>query len=325
MQQRTPAEPPAPATVAAWDVDALPGPFGVSVRNADLATAGMSEVSRLMRLLAEHHVVLIVDQKLTNADYLAFGRCWGTPITFFNPSHRDEDDPELIVIENSATTPEEKRDTALHWHSDSSYDPVVASVTMLLAREAPTRGGETLFADTAAAWSALPVAMQDAALGRVVLHGIGHPRLMLEGESRGGVPTDRNAPHVQTRDAVRHPLVIDHPVTGRRALYAMSGSAFAVEGMTEEDGVEFLLRYKRFATQPQFVQAVKARAGDVLIWDNFAVMHAATPGTYSDSPGERRRLLRISTRDVAPWREAVLARSEQPAGGTLRRWTGSTT
>jgi taurine dioxygenase len=147
----------------------------------------------------------------------------------------------------------------------------------------------------AAAHEALSPQMKARIQGLIVEHGVGDSRLNLPGEYRGG--NTKGLP-VQTRATVRHPLVIRHPQTGVKVLYAPSGSPFGIVDMEADDAMELLRELKIHATEPRFTQRAAARTGNLVIWDNYAVMHSATPTRYSDGDGERRLLYRISTRDV---------------------------
>jgi taurine dioxygenase len=83
-------------------------------------------------------------------------------------------------------------------------------------------------------------------------------------------------------------------------LYAISGSSCGIVGMDEDEAIALLVDLKKFATQAQFVQRARAETGCIVIWDNFAVLHSATPTEYSDEEGKRRLLHRISTRGLPP-------------------------
>ena len=271
-------------------VTAMPGPFGAFIDDVDLADDLEPGV---MGALYDHRILVIRGQRLSHAAFVRFGARWGEPILFFNPGDRHAEFPELIKIDNSPATPEAMRDGAMHWHQDSSYEAVPASVTMLYAIEAPADGNDTLFADLVAAYDALPEALHGRIDGLMVRHSPAGGKVTLDGEKRGGGSgAGRGLPDVT------HPLVPRHPVTGRRALYGISGTAAGIVGMDEGDAIDLLLHLKHHALQPAFRQRARAEVGSVLIWDNFAVMHCATPTRYSDAPGERRLLYRISTRGV---------------------------
>lgn len=277
----------------------LPGGFGAEVTGIDLSQViDESVVKQLVDWLYEYRVLVIRDQNLSPSDYVRFGRHWGDPIEFFIPSHRDAENPEMIRISNSLDTPLSQRNGAAHWHTDSSYETVPASVTMLYAKEAPAVGGETLFIDMAAAYDGLPADQQAAFADIQVRHMvIGGKSLQLENEKVGGEESEE-VRRQREKEMPLHPLVLRHPVTGRPALYAVSGSAYGIEGRSPEEGAALLAELKAHAVQQQFQQQVKARTGDVLIWDNLSTLHSATPIEYSDEPDKRRLLYRISTRGL---------------------------
>jgi taurine dioxygenase len=278
----------------ALQIRRLPGLFGAVVENIDAAATFDDETTRLLvDALFEHHILLLENQQLTEADYARFGRLWGDPLLFFVPQHRHGDYPEIIKIRNSPATAPESRDGAMHWHSDSSYEAVPASVTMLYGIEAPDTGNETLFADMAAAYDALPEATKLAIESLEVIHDPKGGRVNLPGEKRGSGST-------QPLPIVSHPLVMRHPVTGRKALFGISGTACGINGWEDARAIDLLLGLKRHALQPQFQQRARVGQGAILIWDNFAVIHCATRTEYSDEAGRRRLLHRISTKRLPP-------------------------
>ncbi|AEG51255.1 Taurine catabolism dioxygenase TauD/TfdA [Sphingobium chlorophenolicum L-1] len=273
-------------------ISAMPGPFGAIVEGIDLSVPQSDDILRgLIAALHEHQILAIRGQKLTDADYVAFGRQWGRPLMFHLQSHRKDEFPEMIRITNAAATPERYRDGAKFWHQDSSYEAVPASVTMLYGAETPEEGGETLIASTALAYDTLDDAMKARIDGLVGLHCLGGSPA-LPGEKIPFIP-ENTARH----GIVSHPLVMRHPVTGRKALY-LSGSAFGAEGLEIDEGRALINALRTHCTQPQFVTRYKVETGDIFLWDNFQVLHSATPIEYSDEPGKRRLLFRISTKGV---------------------------
>jgi taurine dioxygenase len=270
----------------------MPGPFGAFVDEVDLAVLDDDAAEALAKTLFDHSVLVLRDQHVDNASYARFGQNFGEPITFFGTDHRDRAHPELIRVTNSPRTPAALRDGAVHWHSDSSYEAVPAFVTMLYAVEAPAIGNETLFANTSAAYEALPRDVKERIDDLQVMHDPRGGRVpLLEGEVRGD-STSSALP------VVAHPLVTSHPVTGRRALFGVAGTATGIAGWNDDDALELLLSLKRHVVRPEFRQRARAAQASILMWDNFSVVHSATPTAYSDAVGERRRLLRISTRYV---------------------------
>jgi len=281
-----------PITVTPMD-----GPFGAEVTGI---TGGehlldAAVVAAHGAALAEHRILRIHVPPITDAEYARFGATWGAPIDFFRARDRHPDHPELICITNSEATPERLRDGAMHWHHDSSYEQPPASVTMLRALETPA-GNETRFADMVAAHEALDPEEQAALIGLMVRHqpAGGHPDLMFADEARGQAASGELPPEVQ------HPLVIRHPASGRPALYGLGGTATGIAGRTDATAIPLLRRLKEHATASRFEQRARAEVGTILVWDNLAVMHCATPTHYSDRDGERRLVHRISTRCTSP-------------------------
>jgi taurine dioxygenase len=281
----------------------MPGAFGAYVDDLDLAGGVDDLVMRqLVDALGQHRILFFRGQRPAHDDYVGFGRRWGDPIEYFSPGDRDRRFPELIRIRNSPRTPTRLRDGAMHWHADSSYEPVPAAVTMLLAEEAPASGNETLFADCVAAYQALSPEMKERIEGLQVLHDPRGGKVALDGERRG----ESGATDLPV---VSQPLVATHPVTGRRSLYGFSGTASGIVGLHEDKAVALLIEIKRHVLRPEFRQRATAAAGTILMWDNLAVIHCATPTEYSDEEGKRRLLYRISTRGVP-----AAVRSGPPAG-----------
>jgi taurine dioxygenase len=293
-------------------IEPMPGPFGATVSGVDTASPVASEViESLWQALYEHHILLLTGQHFDAPAYSAFGRQWGDPIMFFNPADRDPELPELIQIRNDANTPPERRDGAMHWHQDSTYETVPAAITMLAAVEAPAGANATLFADAVAAYETLESATKRRIDGLRVVHspGGGAPELAFHGEYRGRGKRDEG----RVWREVTHPLVWRHPDTGRPALHGISGTAVGIEGMPRDDAIALLIELKSHVTHDEFVQTATANVGTILIWDNFAVLHRATATKYSDTDGERRRIYRYSTRTIRPSRTA---RSASVRAGT---------
>jgi alpha-ketoglutarate-dependent 2,4-dichlorophenoxyacetate dioxygenase len=174
-----------------------------------------------------------------------------------------------------------------HWHHDSSFKPVPARASLLHAREIPGAGGDTEFASTRAAWAELPSDLQRGAWGRVALHDFGWsrsrvaPELVSERERADWPP-------------VRQAVVLDGP--HGFALY-LGAHARSIEGMEEGEGRALIERLMEHATQPRFVYAHRWRPRDLVLWDNRAVLHRATPFANAT---ERRHMVRTTVAGEGP-------------------------
>jgi taurine dioxygenase len=91
--------------------------------------------------------------------------------------------------------------------------------------------------------------------------------------------------------------VVRHPVTGRKAIFT-SGTAYAIEGMAQSEATELIRGLRRHIVRREFRVTYKVMPGDVVLWDNFSTVHCASPIEYSDAPGKRRLLYRISTKGL---------------------------
>lgn len=276
----------------ACSVTPLADVIGSVVTGLDLSRDMNEEVMRfLVALLHERGVVVVRDQHLSDADYVKFGHFWGRPLEFFLAQHRDDAFPTIIRINNDPATPASMRDGAVHWHSDSSYEEEPAAVTMLYGKEAPDEGGITHFASTAAAYEALPQEMKARLDGLIAVHELGKAP-WIEGET---LP-DPNRP-ASNMPRQRHPLIMKHPVTGRKGIFT-SGTACGIEGMDEDEAFALIRMLREHVVRSAFRADYKVMPGDIVLWDNFSTVHCASPIEYSNEDGKRRLLYRISTKGV---------------------------
>ncbi|WP_228445809.1 TauD/TfdA dioxygenase family protein [Terricaulis silvestris] len=283
-------------------IEDLEGGLGVRVSGVDLAKGcDGPTMERLRELLYRHHVLVIGGQSLDTQTYLAFGKRWGAPIEFLREDQRVDGSPEVIIVSNSPFLfPEGARDYAVHWHSDSTYEEVPASTTMLYCLEAPKAGGETLFADTEAAYAALSGEMKARIEGLMGRHKAGAGQRDPEFGER---PHSKKPFSEEAQKRIRtflHPLALTHPVTRKRVLFGVAGTATGIEGMEDATAMKLITDLKRHVLQPQFRGGYTAREGDILLWDNYSLIHTATPIDYSLEDGHRRVLHRISVKGFAP-------------------------
>ena len=238
-------------------------------------------------------VLVFRRQKFSPAGYLKFARQFGRPEPhvidqFHHPEHAD-----ILILSNVRKNGEPigLADAGTYFHTDYSYLEVPARATLLYSVEVPKQGGDTLFANQYAAYDGLSAAMKERIEGLVALHHYGN-RDDLDQRSRT-VASVLSEDQEKKMTWVRHPVVRKHPVTGRKALYSVSGSSFGIEGMPEDEAIELLDELKVHATQPKYQLRLKYGVGDVVIWDNASLLHSATL-TDADDP---RTLWRITVKE----------------------------
>ena len=271
--------------------------FGVEAVGIDIARGLDEEVLRaLADAVHEHRLLVIRDQHMTEDRYLAFGRWWGEPIPHVLDHLRMPGYPEMMAIGNYGGEWKEKaevRNGAAFWHTDQSYEAVPSSATMLFSIKSPETGGETQLADLKTAYDELPEEMKQRLEGRYAWHLYGASSG--EGDEAIANPLITND-QVKRVPAVRHLIVRPHDVTGRKTLYGVAGTPYAIEGMEEEEGAAILKDLKRHALQERFIYRHKYRVGDIAIYDTTQTLHSGTPIEPARDERNTRLLWRISVR-----------------------------
>jgi alpha-ketoglutarate-dependent taurine dioxygenase len=238
-------------------------------------------------------VLVFRNQKFNPSTYLEFARRFGKPEPhvidqFHHPEHAD-----ILILSNVKENgePTGLADAGTYFHTDYSYLEVPARATMLYSIQVPKKGGDTLFADQYAAYDGLSSSMKKRIDGLIGLHHYGN-RDDQDKTSRT-VASVLNDEQEKKMNWVRHPLARRHPVTGRTALYSVSGSSFGIEGVPQDEAIDLLDELKRHATQQKYQLSLKYGVGDVVIWDNASLLHSAT----LTDPDDPRTLWRITIKE----------------------------
>jgi taurine dioxygenase len=258
--------------------------IGAVVGGIDIGDLDDAMLERLREAYARHGVLFFRDQQLGPEEHLRFARRWGeiNVNRFFTPV---PDHPEIAEVRKE---PDQTRNVGGGWHTDHSYDQVPALGSILLAREVPSTGGDTLFASMYAAYDALSDGLK-ATLARMrAVHSSRH--VFGATAQRGGEFAGRFAnADAATQDAV-HPVVITHPLSGRKALYVNPGFTIAFEGWTAPESAPLLQYLYTHAARPEFTYRFRWAPGSIAFWDNRATWHYA----LNDYGGERRLMHRIT-------------------------------
>src|SRR5207249_788793 len=169
--------------------------------------------------------------------------------------------------------------------------------------EVPKVGGNTLFANQYAAYDDLPEALKQRIGPMIAVHHYGNRKVEDDMSRVAASPlTDEQKAKMPL---ITHPIVRRHPVTGRQALYAVSGSSYGIVGMPDAEAIALLDELAAHATQDKYVLRYEYGVGDVVIWDNASLLHSAT----LTDPESARTLWRITVKEPTPQgrAEAVLA------------------
>lgn len=266
------------------------GALGAEVTGVDLSQDLSEEVlAEIRAALLDNLVLVFRDQDFTPAQQLAFARRWGE--IHFHPFMKGMADyPEILEI---IKRPTDKKNFGGAWHTDQMFSPRPAMGTMLYAKEVPSAGGDTLFANLYLAYDALSDGMKKLA-GQLNTVCAGDNFKHDGGRSRkDAYPGQINSMTVKDPGKEQtvsvHPLVRTHPETGRKALYVGS-HVQRFDGMTDEESEGLLDFFMRHATRPEFTARVRWQTGTMTFWDNRCTQHNA----INDYPAETRIMHRIT-------------------------------
>ena len=270
--------------------------FGVEAHGVDLAQP-MSDAAfaAVEQAFLESQVLVFRGQTLTPAQFVAFARRFGPPEPHVIDQFHHPADPNILILSNRVENgrPLGLADAGTYFHTDYSYLAVPARATTLYSIEVPVAGGNTLFANQYAAYDDLPAATKRRIDPLVAIHHYGNRNN--EDETTRTVASLLNDSQKQKMPLVTHPVVRSHPTTGRKALYAVSGSSFGIDGMPDDEACALLDELAAHATQPKYRLSVSYGVGDVVIWDNASLLHSAT----LVDPSHPRTLWRITLKEPA--------------------------
>jgi len=268
----------------------LTGRIGAEITAVDLSQAISEDLaSMLLDALARHQVIIFRDQHLTIDEQkrltLAFGPMMQIP--YVTPL---EGEPQVIRVLKEAD--EGGGVFGGDWHTDFSFLEQPPAGSLLNAVETPAVGGDTLWVSQAAAWEALPEALQALLLGREAIH-VGKPygakwAPPLKERAGGSMTMARGDPSADQER--RHPAVLENPVTGRRMLFLNPTYVARLGGFSEEESRPILQAIQDHATRPEFCCRFRWSAGTLVVWDNLATQHYAV----NDYQGHRRLMYRTT-------------------------------
>ena len=270
--------------------------LGARITGIDIARGvDAARMAELRDALDRFSVLVFPDQRIDDAAQIAFSEGFG-PLERTRAGAPGAGSPVIILSNigpDGAITPSTDKQVLNNkanrfWHHDSSFKPVPARASLLSAREIPSAGGDTEFASMRAAFAALDRAEQDALRGRVAIHDFGWSRSRVDAALVTEAERSQHPP-------VRQALVLEENPHGP-ALY-LGAHARSIEGMGEAESRALIDQLMELATQPAFTYAHKWRPHDLVMWDNRAVLHRATPFATTT---ERRHMVRTCVAGTAP-------------------------
>jgi taurine dioxygenase len=264
--------------------------FGARVSGVDLARLDDALFAEVEQAFYAHQVLAFPAQQLGAAQFAAWARRVGPPQPHVIDQFHHPEDSNILILSNVKVNgqPTGLQDAGSYFHTDYSYLQVPARATTLYSRVVPRVGGDTLFANQIAAYDDLSDTMKRRIEPLVAIHHYGN-RNDLDEKSRtvASVLTDEQKAKMPV---ITHRVARPHPRTGRKALYAVSGSSFGIVGMPDDEAHDLLDELAAHATQKKYQLSYRYGVGDVVIWDNAALLHSAT----LIDPADARTLWRIT-------------------------------
>ena len=267
-----------------FEIKPMAGAIGAELLGIDLG-ADLSEatVRAIRQALLDHLVIFFRDQELPPERFLALARRFGTPVEY--PFVKGIDGfPEIIAV---AKLEHERVNFGGIWHADTTYQQAPPMGTMLVARELPPYGGDTLFANQYLAWETLSAGMQRLLAPLRAVSTSAKADVSRTREDR--LRSDGTAAARKTLEA-EHPVMRIHPETGRPALYVNVAHTARFAGMTEEESAPLLNFLFGHQVRPEFTCRFRWQKGSLAFWDNRCAQH----NPINDYHGHRRILHRIT-------------------------------
>ncbi|KDA03929.1 TauD/TfdA dioxygenase family protein [Hyphomonas oceanitis] len=275
-------------------IETLPG-VGAEITGVDLRKVTDGEFDALRQAYADHGVIFFRDQDLSEEDHIAFAERWA-PINVnrFFAAHPKY--PQIAMVAKEA---DQKDNIGGGWHTDHSYDEIPAMGSILVARVLPESGGDTFFASMYRAYETLDDETKAEIEGRRAVHSakqiFGSQGQTYYNKTDAGGERIGNAAAADVLDDVVHPMVITHPLSGKKALYVNPAFTVGIAGRTQEAAMPLLAKLYAHAMNMENAYRFSWKPGSVAFWDNRSTWHWA----LNDYHGQRRIMHRITLEGCA--------------------------
>lgn len=271
-------------------VKRISGTLGAEISGVDL-TQPISQAlaAEIRSVFLKHEVIFLRQQPLSLAQFMAFAQAMGEPVEY--PFVKGLDGfPHIIEVKKLE---HETVNFGGVWHSDTTYLETPPMGSMLLAREIPPFGGDTLFASQYAAYEALSDTMQRLLDGLQGINSSAKADVSKTREDRLKTDGKASAPQDYTS---HHPVVRTHPETGRKALYVNVAHTSGIVGLTDAESAPLLNFLFTHQVKPEFTCRWAWEPNALAFWDNRCAQH----NPINDYHGHRRVLNRITLKGDKP-------------------------
>ena len=263
------------------------GGVGAFVEGVDLRKLGKKDAAALKTALGDYGVLFFRDQDITTDQHLAMAERFGD----VNVNRFFAHVPEEPRIAEVRKEPGQKSNIGGNWHTDHTYDQIPAMGSILLAKETPEHGGDTVFSSMYEAYESLSDGLKATLEGLNAVHSSRHVfGKKANYKSAGKDVNDRlGNEDAATQDAI-HPVVIKHPISGRKSLYVNAGFTLRFEGWTDAESKPLLDFLYQHGARQEFTYRFQWAKGSIAFWDNRATWHYA----LNDYHGHRRLMHRVT-------------------------------
>ena len=272
-------------------VKKIAGALGAEISGIDLSKGMSNDLSREVRqVLLDHQVIFLKKQDLSAQKFLDFAKAMGEPVEYTLVKGLDGF-PYIIEVKKLE---HEKVNFGGIWHSDTTYLEEPPMGSMLLSREVPPYGGDTMFANQYLAYDSLSSTMKDVLSGLIGISSSARADVSKTREDRIKSDGKISAPR---EFRAEHPIVRTHPETGGKALYVNIAHTAGIKGMTDEEStplLEFLFRHQ---VKPELTCRFQWEPNAIAFWDNRCTQH----NPVNDYHGYRRVMQRITLKGDKPY------------------------
>jgi taurine dioxygenase len=281
--------------------------LGARIETIDLARPlSAADDAAIVAALGKHGVLRFPRQTLDAAQLKTFAARFGElEINVASGAYQEPGHPEVMILSNIVENgrPIGLADAGQGWHTDMSYSRHIAFANVLYGIKIPRRDGVALgateFSSMQAAFEGLPREIKSKVAGLTCLHDFNKFWEMMRRE-KGSKRPPLTAAQKQAKPPVSHPMVLTHPITGRKVLYANPGYAVRVNELPEKESDELLEFLFEHQLKPEYRYESRWEEGDVLMWEDIGTIHSAM-ADYG--PDERRLVKRcqvMATRFIPP-------------------------
>ncbi len=269
--------------------------LGATVHGIDLhQDLSRDDFRFILHALGTHGVLRFPAQALDAPELKIFSERFGDLQVITGVTHHAQGIPAVTILSNIKVDGKHigSPDAGQSWHTEMSYNRTIGFVNVLSAFEVPVRDGRVLgateFCNTQAAAADLPPDLLARLDGRTATHDVEFYWEYMRREKNSPRPPLTEEQKRQ-RPPVHHPVLMTHPITGRRVIYVNPGFTTRIDGLEEAESTDILKFLFDHVFQPKYRYVHEWRKGDLLLWDNLGSWHYARPDYREDEPRLMKR------------------------------------